>query len=116
MQKVSVKPISIECSSVKRTLEVIGGKWKPLIIFMIKSDSLRTSEIHRGIEGITQKMLIQQLRELEDDGIVTRKVFPVIPPHVEYSLTSYGKTLLPIFKLMQEWGDIHRIQRKEQKN
>ena len=111
MQKVSVKPISIECSSVKRTLEVIGGKWKPLIIFMIKNDSLRTSELQRGIEGITQKMLIQQLRELEIDGIVVRKVFPVVPPHVEYSLTKYGKTLLPILKLMQEWGDIHQTYR-----
>lgn len=106
-----MKTISIECSSVKETLSVIGGKWKPLIIFMIKNESLRTSEIHRGIEGITQKMLIQQLKELELDGIITRKVFPVIPPHVEYTLTDYGKTLLPIFKLMQEWGDVHRVHR-----
>lgn len=103
-----MKQISIECSSVKETLSVIGGKWKPLIIFMIKNDSLRTGTIHRGIEGITQKMLIQQLRELELDHIVKRKVFPVVPPHVEYSLTEYGKTLLPIMKLMQEWGDIHK--------
>ena len=111
MQKVSVNKISIECSSVKETLSVIGGKWKPLIIFMIKSDSLRTSEIYRGIEGITQKMLIQQLKELELDDIITRKVFPVVPPHVEYSLTNYGKTLLPIMKLMQEWGDIHQLRK-----
>ena len=116
MQKVSVNKISVECSSVRETLSVIGGKWKPLIIFMIKSDSLRTSQIHRGIEGITQKMLIQQLRELENDGIVVRKVFPVIPPHVEYSLTRYGKTLLPIFRLMQEWGDIHQIHRIKANN
>lgn len=106
-----MKQISIACSSVKETLSVIGGKWKPLIIFMIKNESLRTSEIQRGIEGITQKMLIQQLKELEVDGILERKVFPVIPPHVEYSLTEYGKTLLPIMKLMQEWGDIHQTHR-----
>lgn len=106
-----MKQISIACSSVKETLNVIGGKWKPLILFMIKSESLRTSAIHRGIEGITQKMLIQQLKELETDGIITRKVFPVVPPHVEYSLTKYGKTLLPIMKLMQEWGDIHQLRR-----
>lgn len=112
MKKVTIKPISIECSSVKRTLDVIGGKWKPLIIFMIKNESLRTSEIHRGIEGITQKMLIHQLKELELDYILTRKVFPVVPPHVEYSLTNHGKTLLPIMKLMQEWGDIHRTHRE----
>jgi DNA-binding HxlR family transcriptional regulator len=106
-----MKKLSVACSSVKETLHVIGGKWKPLIIFLIKHDSLRTSEIERGIEGITQKMLIQQLRELESDGIVERKVFPVIPPHVEYSLTEYGKTLLPIMKLMADWGDTHKTRR-----
>lgn len=100
--------ISIACSSVRETLSVIGGKWKPLILSMIENGSLRNSAIHRGIEGITQKMLIQQLKELETDGIITRIVFPVVPPHVEYSLTKYGKTLLPILKLMQEWGDKHQ--------
>lgn len=103
--------ISIACSSVRETLNVIGGKWKPLILFMIKNGPLRPSAIHRGIEGITQKMLIQQLKELETDDIIARKVFPVIPPHVEYSLTNYGKTLLPILKLMQDWGDKHQIRR-----
>ena len=78
-----MKKLSIACSAVQETLHVIGGKWKPLIIFLIKNDSLRTSEIERGIDGITQKMLIQQLRELESDGIIKREVFPVIPPHVE---------------------------------
>ena len=104
-----MKTISIACSSVAETLSVIGGKWKPLIIFMIKNDSLRTNQIYKGIEGITEKMLIQQLKELEADNIVTRTVFPVVPPHVEYSLTDYGKTLLPIMKLMQEWGDTHQL-------
>lgn len=104
-----MKTITIECSSVRETLHIIGGKWKPLILFMIKESSLRTNELERGISGITQKMLIQQLRELENDGIIERKVFPVVPPHVEYSLAKYGKTLLPIMKLMQEWGDIHKL-------
>jgi DNA-binding HxlR family transcriptional regulator len=108
MQKVSVKPISLECSSVRETLGVSGGKWKPLIIFVIKNNSLRTSQIQKGIEGITQKMLIQQLRELENHEIVMRRVFPVVPPHVEYTLTKYGKTLLPILTLMEEWGNSHR--------
>lgn len=103
--------ISIACSSVRETLNVIGGKWKPLILYMIQKEALRTSAIHRGIEGITQKMLIQQLKELETDGIIIRKVFPVVPPHVEYSLTKYGKTLLPLLKLMQDWGDKHQIRR-----
>lgn len=106
-----MKQISIQCSSVAETLHVIGGKWKPLIIFMIKNDSLRTSELQRGIIGITQKMLIQQLKELEIDGVIKRKVFPVVPPHVEYSLTEYGQTLIPIMKLMAQWGDIHKTLR-----
>jgi DNA-binding HxlR family transcriptional regulator len=94
------------------TLHVIGGKWKPLIIFMIKNDTLRTSELQRGIDGINQKMLIQQLKELERDGIVRREVYPVVPPKVEYSLTEYGKTLLPIIKLMQEWGEAHKTSKR----
>jgi DNA-binding HxlR family transcriptional regulator len=94
------------------TLHVIGGKWKPLILFMIKNESLRTSELQRGIDGISQKMLIQQLKELEADGIISRKVYPVVPPKVEYSLTDYGKTLLPIIKLMQEWGDTHKAAKR----
>lgn len=106
-----MKQISIACSSVKETLNVIGGKWKPLILSVLENNSHRTNAIYRGIEGITQKMLIQQLKELESDGIITRKVFPVVPPHVEYSLTDYGKTLLPIMKLMQEWGDIHQLRK-----
>lgn len=106
-----MKQISIACSSARQTLNVIGGKWKLLILSMIENGPLRTSAIHRGIEGITQKMLIQQLKELEADEIITRKVFPVVPPHVEYSLTRYGKTLLPILRLMQKWGDKHQLRR-----
>jgi len=76
--------LHLECSSVKTTLDVMGGKWKPLILFLLRSQTLRFNELQRSIAGITQKMLIQQLRELETDGLVQRKVYPVVPPKVEY--------------------------------
>jgi DNA-binding HxlR family transcriptional regulator len=96
--------ISLKCLSVKTTLDVMGGKWKPLILYLLQDKTLRFSELARGIEGITQKMLTQQLRELERDALIVRKVYPVVPPKVEYSITDFGKTLIPIFLLMDEWG------------
>lgn len=100
--------ISTGCSSVKVTLNVIGGKWKPLIMFLLVDQTLRFSELQRSIDGITQKMLTEQLRELEKDGLVRRKVYPQVPPKVEYSITSYGRTLLPVLDTMHEWGKEHR--------
>ena len=102
------KPISLGCSSVKTTLEVIGGKWKPLIVFLLGEQKMRFSELQRNISGITQKMLTAQLRELESDGLIDRKVFPQVPPKVEYSITTYGKTLLPVLETMHQWGRNHR--------
>ena len=94
---------------VTTTLSVIGGKWKPIILYAIKKETKRFSEIKRLIPAISQKMLTQQLRELEDDGIVHRRVYPVVPPKVEYSLTDYGRTLMPILDAMVAWGEKHRI-------
>lgn len=102
------KKISLGCSSVKVTLDVIGGKWKPLIMFLVKERTMRFSELQREIDGITQKMLTEQLRELEKDGLVHRKVFPQVPPKVEYSITEYGKTLVPVLETMHKWGKTHR--------
>lgn len=96
------------CSSVKTTLEVIGGKWKPLIMFLLVKKTMRFSELQKSITGITQKMLTQQLRELESDGLVSRKVYPQVPPRVEYSITSHGKTLLPVLDTMHKWGENHK--------
>ena len=78
---------------VKVTVDVIGSKWKPMILFFLKNGHKRFSELRREISSVTQKTLTQHLRELERDGIVTRKVYPSVPPKVEYSLTQYGKTL-----------------------
>ena len=93
---------------VTATMMVLGGKWKPIILFCLKSGVMRFSELQKLISGITQKMLTQQLRELEEDGIIHREVYPVVPPKVEYSLTEYGKSILPILDSMAEWGEKHK--------
>ncbi len=100
--------ISLGCSKIKITLDVMGGKWKPLILFLLSSNTMRFSELQRQIDGITQKMLSQQLKDLEADGIVLRKVYAVVPPKVEYSLTKHGKTLVPLLLDMEKWGLSHR--------
>lgn len=102
--------VSLGCSKIKITLDVMGGKWKPLILFLLSSNTMRFSELQRQIDGITQKMLAQQLRELEKDGVVSRKVYAQVPPKVEYSLTKHGKTLIPTLLTMEKWGLAHRNQ------
>ncbi|TXC91327.1 winged helix-turn-helix transcriptional regulator [Metabacillus litoralis] len=87
------------------TLSVIGGKWKMIILWHLgKEGTKRFSELKSLIPGITQRMLVNQLRELEEDMIVKRKVYPVVPPKVEYSLTVEGESLMPILDSMYEWG------------
>lgn len=92
---------------VETTLKVIGGRWKVLIIRELLSEVKRFGQLQRALSGVTQKMLTQQLRELEEDGIVFRQVYPQIPPKVEYSLTAKGETLKPILYAMHEWGAKH---------
>lgn len=89
---------------VSATLELIGGKYKSLILWHLSQGKLRFSELKNRIMGATPKMLTQQLRELETHDLIHREVFPVIPPKVEYSLTETGKSLLPILVAMRDWG------------
>lgn len=86
------------------TLEKIGGRWKPIILYNLRSNTLRYGQLRRCIPGITEKMLIQQLRELETDGLVSRETKPIVPPHVEYSLTPLGESLSPLLNEMAQWG------------
>ncbi|MDD3312071.1 helix-turn-helix domain-containing protein [Pseudodesulfovibrio sp.] len=91
--------------TVELTLQVIGGKWKPIILYRLSRDgAVRFSEIKRSIPNITQKMLTQQLRELESDGVVHREVYPQVPPKVEYSLTEMGRSIMPVIDALCCWG------------
>lgn len=96
------------CSSVEVTMDAVVGKWKPVILYQLMSQgTLRFNELRRAIPKITQKMLTSQLRELEEHKLVSRKVYAQVPPKVEYALTEYGKTIIPILNMMQEWGAEH---------
>ena len=94
---------SFQCP-VELSLSVLQGKWKILILWHLRNDVLRYSELRKMMPKITHKMLSQQLKELEADGIVFREVYPVVPPKVEYSLTQEGLTLVPMLEALQQWG------------
>lgn len=89
---------------VEATIGLIGGKYKSLILWKLMSGTLRFSQLRREVPGATPKMLTQQLRELEADGLLAREVFPVVPPRVEYSLTPFGKSIAPVLEAMYAWG------------
>jgi len=93
--------------SVEATLEVIGGKWKCVILCHLTHGKKRTSELKRLMPNITQKMLTQQLRELEEDGIINRIIYQQIPPKVEYELSEYGRSLQSILDALCNWGERH---------
>lgn len=90
--------------AVETTIKVIGGRWKVLILRELFTGIKRFNELHRALHGITQKMLTQQLREMEADGLVHREVYAQVPPKVEYSLTPLGEILQPILHEMHQWG------------
>ena len=92
--------------SVATTLSVMGGKWKPLILCQLFKKPRRFNELET-IPGVSPKVLTQQLRELEQDGLVQRIVVQVVPPHVEYRMTDYGETLCPVLRTMAQWGEEH---------
>lgn len=91
-------------SPLLAAINVIGGKWKTIILYRLYDQTLRFGELKKSIPKITQKMLTQQLRELEADGLVTRKAYNEIPPRVEYSLTDYARELGPILCQLCDWG------------
>jgi DNA-binding HxlR family transcriptional regulator len=93
---------------VETVIHVLGGKWKPTILWVLLDSSKRFSELERRIPGITQKMLAQHLRELESDQLITRTIYPSIPPKVEYALSEYGQTLVPVLQTMCNWGENHQ--------
>ncbi|KAB8332094.1 helix-turn-helix transcriptional regulator [Scytonema tolypothrichoides VB-61278] len=90
---------------VALTIEVIGGKWKPMILYSLLPGTKRFGDLKRLLPEVTQRMLTLQLRELEEDGIVQRTVYAEVPPRVEYSLTEFGKTLEPVLLIMVAWGN-----------
>jgi DNA-binding HxlR family transcriptional regulator len=101
---------------VTATMKVLGGKWKPILINAIYFTSpARFGELKRSVIGITQSMLTQQLRELEDDGIISRKIYAEIPPKVEYTLTEFGLTLSPVIQTMAKWGEDYKLNKQKAK-
>jgi DNA-binding HxlR family transcriptional regulator len=99
---------------VTATMQVLGGKWKAILINAIYLTSpARFGELKRSVKGITQSMLTQQLRELEDDGVISRKIYAEIPPKVEYTLTEFGLTLSPIMLAMANWGKEYRMKKQK---
>ncbi|MCP3773626.1 winged helix-turn-helix transcriptional regulator [Paenibacillus sp. MZ04-78.2] len=109
------KKVSADCIVASRegcpvefTLDVIGGKWKGVLLYHLIDGTKRFNEFRRICPAITQRMLTLQLRELEGDGIVHREVYQQVPPKVEYSLTEFGRTLEPIILQMKQWGEAYR--------
>jgi len=105
---------SIQQCPVTTALSIIGGKWKVIILWHLKEGGVkRFGELQRLVRGISQKMLTQELRDLEETGLVSRKVYPVVPPKVEYSLTETGWSLKPVLEQLCDWGSHYRKTRSE---
>ncbi|WP_234731885.1 winged helix-turn-helix transcriptional regulator [Acidocella facilis] len=104
----------LDCSpgcAVEAAISLIDGKWKSVILFHLMHGTMRFNALGRTIGGITQRSLITQLRELEEDGLVTRKIYPEVPPKVEYSLTELGQSMAPVLQALKAWGEdnLHRF-------
>jgi DNA-binding HxlR family transcriptional regulator len=99
----------IDCP-ITATIDVIGGKWKPIIIWVLLEGPHRFGELHRVIPGMALKVLSRQLKELELDGLITRKAVPEVPPRVEYALSAKGETLRPLMKHLSAWSTEHLLQ------
>lgn len=100
-------PFDIECG-VKITMEIMGGKWKSCILLELNQKQMRPSELHRHFTDASPRVIDQQLKELENHGMIKKKIFAELPPHSEYSITETGKTLIPIIRQIEEWGNHFR--------
>ncbi|ALX48934.1 winged helix-turn-helix transcriptional regulator [Lentibacillus amyloliquefaciens] len=106
-----------ELCRVEDALGILVGKWKPIILLhLLQEGTKRFNELRRSMPEITQKMLTKQLRELEEEDIIERVVYPQVPPKVEYSITEYGKSLEPILEAMHEWGTKHTLHKRQKLN
>ncbi|GIN19654.1 MAG TPA: HxlR family transcriptional regulator [Bacillus bacterium] len=106
-----------ELCKVDEALSILVGKWKPIILLhLFNRGTLRFSELKRLMPDITQKMLTKQLRELEEEDIINRVVYPQVPPKVEYSISDYGRSLQPVLDVMHEWGSTHTQHMQEKKS
>jgi len=106
MKKQKCNVMNEQCPS-RKVLDRIADKWTSLVIYALSEGTLRYGELQRSIGGVSQKMLTQTLRSLEDDGLVARKVYPVVPPMVEYSLTALGRTLIEPLTAIRKWAEAH---------
>lgn len=110
MGRVSHRTFSAPGCSVEAALDLIGGKWKGVILYhLLTNGVLRFSALRRLHPNVTPRMLTNQLRELEGAGLIARKVYPEVPPKVEYRLTDYGQTLAPVIHALKEWGDAYVV-------
>jgi len=107
MSEISFKDKKFR-NTVELSLSVLGGKWKMLILWKLNETAMRYGELRKSLPKVTHKMLTQQLRELESDEIIKRKVYPEVPPKVEYSLTLLGKSVIPVIDLLNDWGEEYR--------
>jgi len=103
VSKITCKGKEYNCA-FEYTLALISGKWKGLILWHLQNKTLRYGELRKTLGNITQKMLTQTLRTLEEDQLITRKVYPIVPPKVEYTITKRGLKLIPIFEQLIDWG------------
>ena len=99
--------------SLELTMDIIGGKWKSMMIFHLKDGAMRSGDLQRTLRGIANKMFTLTARELERDGMIERIVYPVVPPKVEYKLTARGESVLPIVMNMAKWGEEFVINNKK---
>lgn len=105
-------PLNLNCG-LDLIGEVLYGKWKMRLLWFIDQGHKRPSELQRKIPGASRRVLTIQLKELEDHGLVTKVIYPVVPPKVEYSLTEFGKTLIPVISAIGKWGDEHEVRLRE---